>query len=69
MYSETPPWKRDGKACPPNIMRRCEPERYELQVVRFSDPETVAQYIEARTMHDACRVALRVGEHYIDGDI
>ncbi len=66
MYSEVPPWKSDGKSRPPDIMWVCDPERYELQIVRFSDPETVARYIETRTIHNACRVALRTGEQYIE---
>ena len=65
MQPDIPPWKQDGKPCPPEIMRKCEPERYELQLFQFGDPESIAQYTETRTVHDACRVALRTGEQCI----
>jgi hypothetical protein len=50
------------------MMRRCEPERYELQLLQFGDPEVVARYIGTRTLHDACRSALRSGERCIGGE-
>lgn len=66
MSHEIPPWKRDGKAHPPNVMWWCEPERYELQLFQFGEPNVIARYVETRTFHDACRVALRNGEQYIE---
>jgi hypothetical protein len=68
MHPEIPSWKYDGKSHPPDMMRRCEPERYELQLLQFGDPEVVARYIGTRTLHDACRSALRSGERCIGGE-